>query len=131
MDELLDIEIPDELQAVTWPGVDEEELLVKARLQVDDKVMLILACDWGLDLLRRNLTIAGDGTFAIAPSIFAQAFVLATDRYGVLWPCIICLMPARSKSAYIALFSWCRDNGITIESWLSDFERASIEVKYI
>ena len=92
MTELMDIDIPDELQAVTWAGADKEELIVKARLQGDDGVVMILACDWGLGLLRRNRAIAGDGTFAIVPSIFAQAFVLTTDRCGVLWSCIICLM---------------------------------------
>ena len=131
MEELINCEIPDELQTITWSGTGEAEQIVKAQIPIDDKVILVLACDWSLELLRRNRTVAGDGTFSIAPPMFDQAFVLATDRYGVLWPCIICLMPTRSKSAYVAVLSWCRDNGIIVESWLGDFERASIEVKYI
>ena len=101
----------------------------RAPLQINEGLILVLACDWGLDLLRRNRVVAGDGTFATVPSMFTQAFILATDRHDVLWPCMICLMPARSKNAYITILTWCRDNGIAIESRLGDFERASIEVE--
>ena len=131
MNELMTVDIPEELQVVKCLSTGEAERVVKARLQIDESVILILALDWGHDLLRRNQVVAGDGTFSIVPPPFDQAFLLATDRYDILWPCMICMMPARNKSAYMAIFSWCRDNDITINSWLSDFERATIEVKYI
>lgn len=65
-----------------------------------------------------------DGTFKIAPNLFAQVFVILGCRNGGIHPCVYALLPNKNQQTYHRLLIEIKNlaPGINVGSISVDFE---------
>ncbi|XP_052131476.1 uncharacterized protein LOC113215927 isoform X2 [Frankliniella occidentalis] len=81
----------------------------------------------GLEMLSRQDTLAGDGTFYMAPDIdgVKQIWILSAFKHGKVFPVAMALMSAMDEPAYAAVLEFLKEKGLAPPAKvISDWEPA-------
>lgn len=122
---LQDLELPEEYKHL---GNGDRFLLHDSGPSSDR--ILVFATARSLQLLGQCSTIFSDGTFSTAPSrLFNQLYTIHGDYKGAVVPLVFALLPNKSEQTYTRLLDAVQEHvRLMPTSWLTDFERAAINV---
>lgn len=84
--------------------------------------MLLIYNDWQLEQARSMSMFLGDGTFKNVPKMFQQLFVIHSIIAGQGFPLFFVLTESKTEVMYTKLFSRLKELGVTIDTYLSDYE---------
>jgi hypothetical protein len=87
--------------------------------------LLIFSTEEHLHLLGRSETLFMDGTFDVAPKIFAQLYVVHGQVGVSTCPLLYALMERQTQSSYEELFNFIVDHSDAQPTYINvDFEKA-------
>ena len=125
---------PSSLQELQLPQKYRELSNGKKFLQHDsgpsrDRFM-VFATEENLTLLGQCTNLFSDGTFSTAPSrLFYQLYTIHGEFSGTVIPLVYAFLPDKSEATYTRLVTTLQNLvSFTPTSWLTDFERAAINV---
>lgn len=122
------IQVPDMYQMYqVAPGQIERFMLFDSGEGDDDRILIFgrtSHVNWSHEMDRLYV----DGTFSIAPSLFAQIYVVLAERGGYVHPVLYCLLPNKRGATYERMFRAIRDiwPQLNPSSVSMDFELAAI-----
>ena len=94
--------------------------------QQSTKRIIVLSSGFQLDIARRGPGMfMGDGTFDSVPSLFTQMYTIHALHGDSSFPIAFALMVEKTTNAYEILFGILKNNGVTINTFMSDFEKSS------
>lgn len=109
------------------PGISEQFLLFDSGVNDENRILIVGRQSSGSwSSLMKKLYV--DGTFSLAPNLFAQIYVIMAERGGFVVPVLYALLPNKNNQTYIRMFEaikqmWPQLNPISISI---DFEQAAI-----
>lgn len=95
-----DLEIPEEYKEYTTDGGNRTERFLLADNHPESPRILIFGRRRGIDILKTSTRWYVDGTFSVAPTLFAQVFVIMGEKYGGTYLCVYVLLPDKRQITY-------------------------------
>ena len=80
---------------------EEGGLFLRYDNRIFNRRIIIFMSDGGIEWLRESLSIHGDGTFASAPKLFFQFYLIFGQKNIMILPCAYCCLPDKKTDTYI------------------------------
>ena len=128
---LADLVIPEQyLNYEREPGVTENFLRYDNGQEAGVARILIFATSLNLQILQRATTWAMDGTFNIAPPLFAQVYTIHAKYLGRSNPLIFGVLPNKSRAIYdtfLGAVQEITETELQPDIIITDYEMAAIQ----
>ena len=117
------IVIPDEYKQYTTNNGESENFVIADSGQSEDRIIIFGRESWTDMLLDSDVRYA-DGTFRLAPPLFAQVYVILAKKHGGVHPILYALLPNKRRSTYVRMFLMLHDKirGLNPRAIMCDFE---------
>ncbi|XP_064117591.1 uncharacterized protein LOC135223014 [Macrobrachium nipponense] len=119
--------IPEEYKNYVKNNGESENVLIADSGYEDERIMIFGRQSWTAFLLDSEVWYA-DGTFKLAPPLFAQVYVIMARRHGGVHPVLYALLPNKRHATYVRKFQMMSDEipGLNPSRISCDFEQAAI-----